>query len=176
MKDIQMKLLSGDGTRLLTASAVCCHQLSINEMTGKCIPTCSINPSCSVRSSMTSLGWRGWNTLLTHDDWLPRWFSLEIVDMSQALLQSDTHPVIQPLDHPTIRPFNHSYPSLRGNGVIKTEEERVGKVERQATWQDAMQMLQLRLGFLTKFSDLFCTWFRHNIICQRSWNIWKTAN
>lgn len=53
--------------------------------------------------------------------------------MSQALLQSDTHPVIQPLDHPTIRPFNHSYPSLRGNGVIKTEEERVGKVERQAT-------------------------------------------
>jgi len=48
-----MKLLTGKGRA--SSSAVCCHQLSINEMTSKCIPTCSINPGCgaAARGSIT---------------------------------------------------------------------------------------------------------------------------
>lgn len=160
--------------------AICCyvtpataarHQLSINEMTSKCIPTCSINPRDCISTplqSSTACCPEG-EPLLTHD-WLPRWFSLEIVDMSQAQAlplplapcrgifsptTSQSPPFISRRSNEAIKPKHR---------VVKTKVTRcyadVGGAAAVLYLSDSLSLSgELLTRRLAKFSDLFCGMF-----------------
>jgi len=115
---------------------------------------------CSQRFNNPAFG-EG-EALLTHD-WLPRWFSLEIVDMSQAF---PLHPDTQLSIH--IPPLEWSNKNRRS----RCKSWTTGKHDKMLC-RCCCPCCIVIVEVFCKFSDLSCTYFQNVFatICQKSWNI-----